>query len=301
MTRSNEKSKQEEITLLQQIVDSVDFTPGRRKIIKKYLNNPEPKLRMIAIEGLWEYPEAEFLPLLFDTAKNDPEERVRCRAIVTLGRYVYEGEMTKYDFGFEDELTGNDDDLTQKDYQKVNEFLFAIYADKDKSLDERRFALEALSFCSDQKVLEIIQESYTQTEPKMKLSAIFGMGRNGNVCWADTIHKELYNTNPELQREAIRAAGEMGLTEAGKDLWRLTYSEDRKTQMEAIWSLGQSGWENAFERLDELTLNLDPEIQETAEAALEEWNIHSGILSDEIFDENGIDSTNSLENFVDGW
>ena len=45
--------------------------------------------------------------------------------------------------------------------------------------------------------------------------------------------------------------------------------------------LGQTGWEGAFERLDDLAyFGEDGEIQETAEAALEEWYLYSGQLAD---------------------
>ena len=51
--------------------------------------------------------------------------------------------------------------------------------------------------------------------------------------------------------------------------------------MEAIWAMGQTGWEGAFERLDDLAyFGKDDEIQETAEAALEEWYLYSGQLAD---------------------
>jgi len=84
-------------------------------------------------------------------------------------------------------------------------------------------------------------------------------------------------------------------------LWRLTYSEDREIQLEAIWALGQGGWEGAFDRLDELSLDsIDAEIQETAEAALEEWYIYSGVLIGEMLDENGFDLEDELESFVEG-
>jgi len=107
------------------------------------------------------------------------------------------------------------------------------------------------------------------------------MGRNGNVRWHDTILDELHSPVRELQLEAIRAAGEAGLDGAGKDLWRLTYSEDRDVKLEAIWAMGQTGWEGAFERLDDLAyFGKDDEIQETAEAALEEWYLYSGQLAD---------------------
>lgn len=301
MTNTTRPPKEERIAVLKRIVEDQNYVTDYSPVLRDYLDDPDAEVRMLAIQGLWDYPEPEFIPLLFDAAESDPDEQVRCRAIITLGRYIYEGEMADYDFDFGsmDEIM-RFDELPQEEFLKVKAFLSGIYRDEGKTLDERRFAVEALSFLSDDEILDIIEEAYAHSDPRMKLSAIFGMGRNGNVRWTEIILNELYNPDPELQHEAIRAAGEAGLTEAGKDLWRLTYAEDRQTQLEAIWALGQSGWEGAFHRLDELSLDNDPEIREAAEAALEEWYIYSGALADEMFDENGFDLDDELESFVEG-
>ncbi len=288
--------------MLKRIVEDPDYVTDYSPVLRNHLDDPEAEVRVLAIEGLWDYPDPAFIPLLCATAENDPDEQVRCRAIITLGRYIYEGEMADYDFDYgPTDETVRFDELPKEDFLKVKAFLCGVYRDKRKTLDERRFAVEALSFLTDEEALDIIEGAYAQPNPKMKLSAIFGMGRSGNTRWTEIILKELYNPDPELQKEAIRAAGEAGLTEAGKDLWRLTYSEDREIQLEAIWSLGQSGWEGAFQRLDALSLDsTDPEIQEAAEAALEEWHIYSGALADEMFDDNGFNLDNELESFVEG-
>ena len=301
MTKMSKPPKEERIALLKRIIESPDYMTDYSPVLCDYLDDPEPEVRLLALQGLWDYPEPDLIPLLFAAAKNDPDEQVRCQAIVTLGRYVYEGEMADYDFDFDptDEIMRLGE-LSKEDFLKVKDFLLGVYRDDGKTLDERRFAVEALSFCSDQDVLTIIDEAYAHPDLKMKLSAIFSMGRNGNARWTENILKELYNPDRELQREAIRAAGEVGLTEAGKDLWRLTYSDDREIQLEAIWALGQTGWEGAFQRLDELSLlSTEPEIQETAEAALEAWYIYSGAMADEMFDENGFDWDDELESFVE--
>ena len=298
---NDELSKEERVSLLKQIIKAPSYTTDYSSVLENHLDDPDPEVRVLAITGLWDYPDQEYIPLLFDAAENDPSEHVRCRAIITLGRYVYEGEICSYDFDFAMDESADADQMSQEDFLKIQDFLFKIHHDENKTFDERRFALEALSFSSAQKVLDLIAKAYAHSNPKMKLSAIFSMGRSGNVRWTETILKELYNPDPELQREAIRAAGEVGLTEAGKDLWRLTYSEDRDVQLEAIWSLGQSGWEGAFERLEELSfMSTDLEIQEAAEVALEEWYIFSGAMTDEMFDENGFDLDDELGNFVEG-
>jgi len=300
MSDTTRPPKEERIALLQRIVETPAYATDYTPVLKNYLDDPEPEVRKLAIQGLWDYPDSEFIPLLFGAAKSDVDEQVRCQAIITLGRYIYQGEMAAYGFASVDESMRLDE-LCKEDFLQVKDFLVGIYRDESWSFDERRFAVEALSFLNTKEVFDIIEEAYAHPGSKMKLSAIFGMGRSGNLRWTDIILKELYNPEPELQREAIRAAGEAGLTEAGKDLCRHTYSEDRETQLEAIWALGQSGWEGAFERLDELSLeSADPEIRETAEAALEEWYIYSGAMADEMFDENGFDLDDELESFVEG-
>ena len=279
-------SKEEKIQFLSRIVEGRDYLTDYSPVLKDFLDDEEAEVRKLAITGLWDYPGPEMIEALFDKAENDPDEGVRCRAITTLGRYVYEGVVADYDFDW-GEMTElvREDELPQEGFLQVKEFLLGLYRNREKTLDERRFAVEALSFLTSPEIFEIIEEAYAHPDKKMKMSAIFAMGRNGHVRWEDTILGELYSPVKELQLEAIRAAGEAGFEGAGKDLWRLTYSDDRDVKLEAIWALGQTGWEGAFERLDELTyLGEDEEIQETAELALEDWYLYSGALS-EYYDE----------------
>jgi len=282
MGRDQQLSSDEKIQLLRKIIEEDDYQFLNQEFFESFLDDPDPQVRGLAIEGLWNYPDPALIDRLIDMAAHDPEESVRCRAISILGRYIYEGEMADYDFDWgELESLMREGELPQEDFLRVKEFLLSVYDDPTRSLDERRFAVEALSFHSDPRIIEIIEEAYAHPDVRMKQSAIFGMGRSGLVHWTDIILKELHSPVRELQLEAIRAAGECGLPEAGKALWRLTYSDDREIKMEAIWSLGQTGWEGAFARLEELSyLGDDPEVQELAEAALDEWLLFSGLMED---------------------
>jgi len=307
MTRDS-LTKQEKITFLKDVVGASDFTTDYLPVLLEYLDDEDPEVRALAIENLWDYPEPELIDHLIDKAEHDPSADVRCKAIITLGRFIYEGEMADYDFDWgEMEELMRADELPQEDFLRVRRFLIDLYRDAAKPLDERRYAVEALGFHTDDEVFSIIEEAYAHPDPKMKMSAIFAMGRSANVRWTDTILKELHNPRKELQVEAIRAAGEIGLEEAGKELWRLTYSEDRDVKLEAIWALGQTGWEEAFERLDELTiLGEDEEIREVAEDALEEWSLFSGLMEDMFLEEEELtewlmdeDIEDELEEFED--
>jgi HEAT repeat protein len=273
-------SKEEKIQFLKRIVEGEDYFTDYLPVLNDFLDDEEAEVRKLALTGLWDYPTPEMIEVLFDKAENDPDEKVRCRAITTLGRYIYEGEMADYDFdwGSLKEIMC-EDELPQEDFLQVKEFLLGFYRDQEKTLDERRFAVEALGFLTDPEVFEIIEEAYAHPDKKMKMSAIFAMGRSGNVRWEDAILDELHSPVKELQIEAIRAAGESGFEGAGRVLQRLTYSDDRDVKLESIWALGQTGWEGAFERLDELTyLGEDAEIREAAELALEDWFLYSGSL-----------------------
>ena len=275
-------SKEEKLQFLDRIVEGRDYLTDYLPVLKDFLDDEEAEVRKLAITGLWDYPKPEMLEGLFDKAENDPHEEVRCQAIITLGRYIFEGVMADYgfDWGPMTELV-REDELLREDFLRVKEFLRGLYRNQEKTLDERRFAVEALSFLTDPEVFEIIEEAYAHPDKKMKMSAVFAMGRNGDFRWHDAILDALHSPVKELQLEAIRAAGEAGFDEAGKVLWRLTYSDDREVKLEAIWALGQTGWEGAFERLDDLAFfSEDEEIRDTAELALEEWYLYSGSLDE---------------------
>jgi HEAT repeat protein len=275
-------SKEERIQLLNRVVEDRDYFTDYLPVLQDFLDDEEAEVRKLAITGLWDYPEPGMIEALLDKAENDPNEGVRCRAIVTLGRYIFEGMIADYDFDWGD-LTEivREDELPQEGFLQVKEFLLGLYRNQARTLDERRFAVEALSFLTDPEIFEIIEEAYAHPDQKMKMSAIFAMGRNGNVHWHDAILDELYSPVRELQLEAIRAAGEASFDGAGKDLWRMTYSNDRDMKLEAIWALGKTGWEGAFDRLDDLSdFGEDEEIREMAELALEEWYLYSGQLED---------------------
>lgn len=299
MTRDS-LSKEEKIAFLRDVVGVGDFTTDYLPVLLEYVNDEDEDVRALAVQNLWDYPEPDLIDVLFDKAEHDPSLDVRCKAIITLGRFIYEGEMADYDFDWGEEMEEimRAEELPQEDFLRVKQFLLDLYRDQSKSLDERRFAVEALGFHTDEEVFSIIEEAYAHPDTKMKMSAIFAMGRSANARWTDVILEELNNPQKELQVEAIRAAGEMGLEEAGKDLWRLTYAEDRDIKLEAIWALGQTGWEGAFERLDELSiLGEDEEIRETAESALEEWTLFSGLMEDTFVED--MDLEEDFEEFID--
>jgi HEAT repeat protein len=271
---------EERIAFLESLLeDSAPWTDNGLIFIQ-FLDDNDPQVRALAIRGLWYYPEPALIDRLIEMAEQDPSPLVRARAVSGLGIYMYEGEMADYgyDFGPMTEIL-REEELPQADFVRAKEFLQSVYTDGTRSLDERRFALEALSFLSDPEITDLVEEAYNQPEREMKISAVFAMGRSGLIRWTDILGRELHNDDWEIQREAIRAVGEMGLDELGKDLWRLTYADEREIMLEALAALAQTGWEGAFDRIDELTLDSDQEIALAAEEAMDEWILMNEIQS----------------------
>ena len=285
MEKDEQLTKEEKIKFLTRVVQGEDYSTDYWPVLREYIEDEDAEVRSLALDGLWDYPMPELIAPLFEIARNDPSQEVRSKAIVTLGRYIYEGDMADYDFnwGGMEELM-REDELPEEDFLRVKDFLLELVRDESQPLDSRRFAIEALSFLNKPEVQDLIMAAYAHPDVKMKVSAIFAMGRQGNQRWADTLLKELDSEVKELQYEAVRAAGEAYLDKAVPRLKELALADDRDLQLEAIWGLGKIGGEGVPEFLHDLADDEDKEIREIAEAALEELSLWSEDLDWNEFD-----------------
>jgi len=274
MKKGEQLTKGEKIEFLTRVVEGEDYVTDYWPVLRDYLEDKDAEVRSLALDGLWDYPVPELIAPLFEIARNDPSQEVRSKAIVTLGRYIYEGNMADYDFdwGAMEELM-REDELLEEDFLRVKDFLLELVRDEGQPLDSRRFAIEALSFLNESEVQDLIEAAYAHPNVKMKVSAIFAMGRQGDQRWADTLLKELDSEVKELRYEAIRAAGEAYLDKAVPRLKELALADGKNLQLEAIWALGKIGGEDVSEFLYDLADDEDGEVREMAEAALEEVNL----------------------------
>jgi len=279
MKNSEQLTKEEKIGFLTRVVQGDDYSTDYWPVLRDYLEDKDAQVRSLALDGLWDYPAPELIAPLFEIARNDPSQKVRSKAIVTLGRYIYEGNMAVYDFdwGAMEELM-REDELPEEDFLRVKDFLLELVRDEGQPLDSRRFAIEALSFLNEPEVQDLIEAAYAHPDVNMKVSAIFAMGRHGDQRWAAPLLKELDSEAKDLQYEAVRAAGEACLDKAASRLKDLALVDDKNLQLEAIWALGKIGGEDVSEFLYDLADDEDREVREMAEAALEELNLWSEAL-----------------------
>lgn len=273
MNRNHRMSKKDKLNWLADIADGLRPLDARAsKIVLRLLDDPDAQVRAEAVSCLWHTADPMWIEELLTKSQRDPDLDVRTRAISTLGHYIVDAEIELFG-DFENEERA----LSQRDIQRVVDFLFDTAQNAQLSVDERRYSIEALAFLDDPEVDELIHWAYSQNDPRYRASAIFAMGRSGNLRWTDEVLMEMHSANREVQYEAVRAAGELGLQEATEDLIRLVRGRgvDKSLRLRAIYSLGEAGDDRAYPVLEELCHARDRDVREAAREAAEEWLMSS--------------------------
>jgi HEAT repeat protein len=252
--------------IIQSLVDiaeasfEVDFNP----IFRLCLKDEDEVVRSRAIEGLWEDEDLTLAGLLVHFLRDDPSESVRAAAATSLGRFVLLGELEKIEAApammVEDALLG------------------AIY-DPHETLEVRRRAVESIAYSGQAQVRDIIEMAYCDDEEKMRISAVFAMGRSADPIWHEMVIAELDNPNPEMRYEAARACGELEAAAALSALIGLIEADpDPEVQEMAIWALGHIGGKEARRVLEACCESKDEALRQAAEEALDELDFLGGHL-----------------------
>ncbi len=272
MTRNTRMTKKEKMNWLIDIAEGFrPLDPRASKFVRSLLDDPDPQVRAEAVACLWNSSDPIWIDVLIEKAKDDPDLDVRTRSISALGHYLYEQDP-EFDDDEEDL-----DEVDEDDLSRIVEFLFDTAQDEGLEVDERRYAIESLAFLDDTDVDSLISWAYAQVDPRYRVSALFAMGRTGDLRWSDEVLLELGSDNREVQYEAVRAAGELGLHDATPQLVELArgHGTDKSLRLVAIYSLGAAGDERAYPVLEELCHARDRDIRDAAREAAEEWLIAS--------------------------
>jgi HEAT repeat protein len=246
----------------------VDFDP----IFLLCMADDDAEVRAISVKSLWENENPALIRPLIHLLKTDEAVMVRAAAASTLGKFIYLKEIEETD---ENEAILAEEALLETIYQATED------------IEVRRRAVEAVGFSGDLRVSQIIEAAYYDDDDKMKVSAIFAMGRNADYRWISHIIEELDNDNAELRFEAARACGELEAKEAVSKLAVILDEDpDVEVQEMAVWALGRIGGDMAREVL-ELCLESDNEALATAaEDALDELNMFSDMMLYDFDDED---------------
>jgi len=223
------------------------------EIFKGRLKDEDAEVRSKAIEGLWENEEASLIEPLIELLEKDSSEEVQAVAATALGKFALLAELEK---------------LRPSYKARISQSLLAVINDRVKPVEVRRRALEAASSLTLAQLKKVIAEAYRSGDNKLKISALFAMGKSCNTSWLPILLKELSNDDAEIRYEAAGACGELGEEEAASYLCDMVNDPDIDVRLAAIPALGKIGGPEAKGCLEKCLNHTDEAIQKAAKQAL---------------------------------
>jgi HEAT repeat protein len=248
-------------TLLSVVEDNVDL--DFNSIFRYCLTDTAPEVRERAIAGLWECDERNILGPLLSLLQEDPNEQVRASAAAALGKFSLLAETGK---------------LLPRDADRIREALLEAVENAAETTDVRRRALEAVACFSTVRVPELVRWAYQSQEPKLRLSALYAMGRTCDPVWLSILISETENGDPAMRFEAVSAFAEIGDEESIHYLIPLIEDEDTQVQLSAIRSIGAIGGPLAERALKRCLKHDDEPVQEAAQEALDQLDAETDPL-----------------------
>lgn len=259
-----EESRRRELArvMIELAEESVDF--DFRDVFTACLNDPEPEVRLSAVEGLFDDDRPRTMRRLIDMLDRDKDSAVRASVALSLGRFAYQASL---------------DELRASDAAQLRASLLAAARNFDVHADVRRRAVESVGYFSGADVDEVIASAYATGNKPLKASAIAAIGHSLDPRWLPILSAELSSTEPELNYEAARAGGEIG--EAAQSLVPLLVplvsGDDVEIYGAAIWALGQIGGRVAQQALQRIVKDGDEDRREAASEALSEIELDDGL------------------------
>ena len=251
------------------------------------LDDQDPRIRVYAIEGLWEDKNTRLVDRFQQILVYDEDVDVRAAAAMALGRYIAWGEL---------------DEIPQRHAERAVEALWDVYHDPREHVHVRRRALEGIAASSHPGAARLIESAHYDEDLFMRSSALYAMGRTADVRWIPYLLPELKSQAPELRMEAARSLGELESTAAVDPMIRMLDTEqDSEVRFAILEALGQIGGDKARQAL-ELAVDSENEAEaEIAELALEQ--LYAGVnnlyeLIDEVL---GIESEEMPFQEDDAW
>jgi HEAT repeat protein len=251
------KRRREIIIRLNELAsDSVELNFDN--IFLSSIRDPEADVRSEAINGLWENEQPALIPVLIDLLNNDPEEKVQATAAQALGRFALMAEINS---------------IAPKYAIQVGQALLDVFNDRNKSIEVRRRALEAVSPLTTEQVKTAIKTAYESLDERLKISAVYAMGKNCDNKWLPFVLKELKNSDAEIRYEAVTACGEIADEDIMQYLIPAANDEDIDVQLAVIQALGKIGGNEAKLYLQKHADEPNEALRDAIETALKEISI----------------------------
>lgn len=222
-------------------------------VFRACLSDESEDVREIATRGLWECDDRVLIRPLLKLFKEDPSPKVRTAAIMSLAKFA---------------SMAQDGKILERDGEKIRAALLEIIEQDGVDLDVRRRAIEAVACFNTPEIESLISEAYESSDPKLKQSALYAMGRSSNPDWLPTVLKEIKHDDAAIRYEAANAVGQLGDESVVPHLINLIKDDDVQVQVSAVQSLGSIGGQLAKRALTQAANLGDETVEEAAQTAL---------------------------------
>jgi HEAT repeat protein len=250
-------------------MSEADFEMDFVEVFKICLRDAEPSIRATAIEGLWETEDVVMVRPLVCLLCEDESAQVREAAAISLSRFALMAEI---------------DRLPSRLSELVWDCLWKTVHNPHENVDVRRRAVESLAYFDRPEVAPVIARAYQDSDSKMRVSAVFAMGRSADEKWGDTVLSELERDDDEMRYEAARASGELQLIQAIPSLSRMVADSDLEVRLVAVWALGRIGGAEAKRVLEICYEQGDEALRDAAEEALAELDFAQDAVEFPLYD-----------------
>jgi HEAT repeat protein len=233
-------------------------------IFRNCLKDKDAEVRGKAVEGLWESEDASLISPFINLLEQDSSENVQAAVATALGKFAMLAELNK---------------LRSCHTSKICQALLGVINDTNRAAVVRRRALEAAAPLNLPRVEKAIREAYQSHSRKLKVSAIYAMGKNCHRSWLPILLRELSSADAEIRYEAAGACGELGEEEATPYLIGLIGDPDVDVQVVALQALGKIGGSEAKKCLQQCLNNSSEVIRQAAEQALYELEAEESLFT----------------------
>ena len=272
------------------------------EVLAEALNDPDPKVREMAIRALDKIRDESAVDLLIQ-ALADSSTEIRQRAARALGKIEDPRAIQALGIALNDE----DPEVRQRviralgDIEDESAVEWLIPVLTDPNVEIRREAAQALGEIEDLGAVEALGAALNDEDLEVRQEVIQALGDIEDASAVEWLVPLLTDPNVEIRREAARALGEIGdpgaveaLTEALNDPdlevrqgairalgrtydesaveWLIRFATDPNVEIRrrVAWALGQIGGLRALQALNAASNDADSRVRRTASRALRE-------------------------------
>lgn len=236
----------------------------------------EPSDRLLAVELAGDYTvvNTEIIErLLAVLSAPDEPEKLRCQAAISMGPALEDADMSlnvEGDADMTDIDDAEEEPLSGKTFEELQQTLRALFADADVPASVRRSVLEVSVRAPRDWHQAAVGEAYSGKDEAWRRTAVFCMGHLPG--FERQILEALDNPDPDVHYQAVCAAGNEALERAWKHVVALATSNstEKTLRLAAIDAVASIRPDEASEVLGALTDSKDEDIAAVAFEALAE-------------------------------